>query len=106
MFGITPRSLRCKSESGWPEPQAKAMSNWLSRISPWQSINHDSAVNSINIAYKRGMLSVKNILDYIQNIYEGLNILFVTFSHFRIVCQSSKWYSYAQVSGIAIGSDV
>ena len=27
MFGITPRSLRCKSESGWPQPQAKAMSN-------------------------------------------------------------------------------
>ena len=23
MFGITPRSLHCKSESGWPEPQAK-----------------------------------------------------------------------------------
>ena len=34
MFGITPRSLRCKSESGWPESQVKPMSNWLSRISP------------------------------------------------------------------------
>ena len=34
MFGITPWSLRCKSESGMLEPQAKAMSNWLSRISP------------------------------------------------------------------------
>ena len=38
---------------------------------------------------KRGMLSVKNILEHIQTIYEGLNILFVTFSRFKIVCQSS-----------------
>ena len=52
------------------------------------------------------MPSVKNIEDYIQTIYEGLNISFVTFSRFKKVCQSSKWYSYAQVSGIAIGSDV
>ena len=52
------------------------------------------------------MLSVKNILEHIQTIYEGLNFLFVTFSRFKIVCQSSLWYSYAQVSGIAIGSDV
>ena len=37
MFGIKPRSLRCKSKSGWLEPQAKAMSNWLSRISPSDS---------------------------------------------------------------------
>ena len=52
------------------------------------------------------MLSVKNIMDYIQTIYEGLNISFVTFCPFKIVCQSSKGYSYAQVSGIVIGSDV
>ena len=57
----------------------------VQNFSLWQSINHDSAVNSINIALKRGMLSVKNI----QTIYEGLNISFVTFSRFRIVCQSS-----------------
>ena len=61
----------------------------VQKFSLWQSINHDSAVNSINIAQKRGMLSVKNILDYIQTIYEGLNISFVTLSRFKIVCQSS-----------------
>ena len=61
----------------------------VQNFSLWQSINHDSAVNSINIAKKRGMLSVKNVLEHIQTIYERLNILFMTFSRFKIVCQSS-----------------
>ena len=61
----------------------------VQNFSLWQSIYHDNAVNSIKFALKRGMLSVKNILDYIQTIYEGLNISFVTLSRLKIVCQSS-----------------
>ena len=51
------------------------------------SITHDSAINSINIALKSGTFSVKICLDYIQTIYEELNISFVTFSRFKNVCQ-------------------
>ena len=61
----------------------------VQNFSLWQSINHDSASTQLILLKKRGMLSVKNILEHIQTIYEGLNILFVTFSRFKIVCQSS-----------------
>ena len=44
-------------------------------------------VNSINIAKKEVYFLSKNILEYIQTIYEGLKNSFVTFSRFKIVCQ-------------------
>ena len=49
------------------------------------SINLDSPNTIIQYCLKRGMFSIKNIVDYIQTIYEGLNLkqFVCEFIHFR-----------------------
>ena len=58
----------------------------VQNFSLWQCINHDSAVNSINIA-KKGACFLSKIFWIIYKPFTK-DISFVTFSRFKIVCQS------------------